>query len=248
MDDQYPVDDGIHVLKEGRRLGPFSVEDLLDGLESGGFSEEDICLRPGATECERLRDLLDWEAEDSGAEEDFSDGDGDSEDGDMEPPPPHATKRAETSGVIKPDRLLYAGHPSVITYPIALLALILGVTGGVWLYRLDPNFTLAGLGIAIAGLVRLSLARFTHDYQIRPLRLEVITGLIARSSREVRIETVFRYANIFDRALNLIASGKVDLKPLITGVYDFEDSIKAFERAASGQPTDVKLQIVMPGA
>ena len=64
-------------------------------------------------------------------------------------------------------------------------------------------------------------------------------------SREVRIETVFRYANIFDRALSLIASGKVDLKPLITGVYKFEDSIKAFERAASGLPTDVKLQITM---
>ena len=64
-------------------------------------------------------------------------------------------------------------------------------------------------------------------------------------SREVRIETVFRYANIFDRALSLIASGKVDLKPLITGVYTFEDSIKAFERAASGLPTDVKLQITM---
>ena len=67
-------------------------------------------------------------------------------------------------------------------------------------------------------------------------------------SREVRIETVFRYANIFDRALNLIASGKVDLKPLITGVFDFEDSVAAFERAARGLPTDVKLQIRMPPA
>lgn len=69
-----------------------------------------------------------------------------------------------------------------------------------------------------------------------------VAGAIAR---EVRIETVFRYANIFDRALNLIASGKVNLKPLITGVYDFEDSIAAFERAASALPTDVKLQITM---
>ena len=67
-------------------------------------------------------------------------------------------------------------------------------------------------------------------------------------SREVRIETVFRYANIFDRALNLIASGKVDLKPLITGAFEFEDSIAAFERAARGLATDVKLQIKMPPA
>lgn len=67
-------------------------------------------------------------------------------------------------------------------------------------------------------------------------------------SKEARIETVFRYANIFDRALALIASGKVDLKPLITGTYAFRDSVQAFERAASGQPTDVKLQIRVTGA
>ncbi len=67
-------------------------------------------------------------------------------------------------------------------------------------------------------------------------------------AKEVRIETVFRYANIFDRALALIASGKVDLKPLITGTFAFQDSVQAFERAASGLPTDVKLQIRVAGA
>lgn len=61
--------------------------------------------------------------------------------------------------------------------------------------------------------------------------------------KEARIETVFRYANNFDRAVNLIASGKVDLKPLITGTFAFEDSIAAFDRAAMGLPEDVKIQI-----
>lgn len=64
--------------------------------------------------------------------------------------------------------------------------------------------------------------------------------------KEARIETVFRYANNFDRAVNLIASGKVDLKPLISETFDFARSIEAFDRAAKGLPTDVKLQIVMP--
>lgn len=73
----------------------------------------------------------------------------------------------------------------------------------------------------------------------------VVLNVPAAISKEVRIETVFRYANIFDRALQLIASGKVDLKPLITGTYDFADSIKAFERAAQGKPEDVKLQILL---
>jgi D-xylulose reductase len=61
----------------------------------------------------------------------------------------------------------------------------------------------------------------------------------------LRIETVFRYANMYERALNLIGSGKVDLKPLISSTFDFERSIEAFERAAEGRPADVKLQIDM---
>lgn len=78
---------------------------------------------------------------------------------------------------------------------------------------------------------------------VEPVSLNVPAAI----SKEVRIETVFRYANIFDRALQLIASGKVDLKPLITGTYAFADSIEAFERAAQGNPQDVKLQILLTG-
>jgi D-xylulose reductase len=71
----------------------------------------------------------------------------------------------------------------------------------------------------------------------------VAVDLVAAAAKEVRIETVFRYANVYDRAIAMIASGKVDLKPLITHTYGFEDSITAFERAAEGRPADVKLQI-----
>jgi D-xylulose reductase len=66
-------------------------------------------------------------------------------------------------------------------------------------------------------------------------------------AREVRIETVFRYANVFDRALALIASGKVDLCPLISATFAFSESIAAFERAAKGLPSDIKLQIIVAG-
>jgi D-xylulose reductase len=43
----------------------------------------------------------------------------------------------------------------------------------------------------------------------------------------------------------MIASGKVDLKPLVTETFPFNKSIPAFERAAEGRPGDVKLQIRM---
>jgi D-xylulose reductase len=44
-----------------------------------------------------------------------------------------------------------------------------------------------------------------------------------------------------------IAAGKVDLKPLVSGTYGFDQSIAAFERAAEGRPEDVKLQIIVDG-
>jgi D-xylulose reductase len=67
------------------------------------------------------------------------------------------------------------------------------------------------------------------------------------SVKEIRIESVFRYAHQYERAIALMASGKVDLKPLISETFAFVNSITAFERAASGRPADVKLQILVDG-
>lgn len=71
----------------------------------------------------------------------------------------------------------------------------------------------------------------------------VAIDISGATARECRMETVFRYANVFDRALDLIAAGKVDLKPLLSGTFAFDESIAAFERAAEARPQDVKLQI-----
>jgi D-xylulose reductase len=72
--------------------------------------------------------------------------------------------------------------------------------------------------------------------------------IVAAQAKEIRIETVFRYANVYERAVNLIASGKVDLKPLISATFPFEQGVEAFERAASAQPGDVKVQITFGDA
>lgn len=77
---------------------------------------------------------------------------------------------------------------------------------------------------------------------IDPVPFDVVAACV----KEARIETIFRYANVHARAIELIASGKVDLKPLISGTFPFEQSVEAVERAASGRPGDVKLQIKMP--
>ncbi|HEX4298382.1 MAG TPA: NAD(P)-dependent alcohol dehydrogenase, partial [Devosia sp.] len=76
---------------------------------------------------------------------------------------------------------------------------------------------------------------------VDPVRFDVSTA----STKELRIETVFRYAHQYDRAINLMASGRVDLKPLISATFPFEKSVEAFDRAVEARPTDVKLQIRM---
>lgn len=109
-------------------------------------------------------------------------------------------------------------------------------------WGVDVVFECSGAAQAILDLPQL----------VRPGGTVVLVGMpvdpvpfdiVGMQAREARIETVFRYANIYDRAINLIASGKVDLKPLISGTFAFDDSIVAFERAIEQRPSDVKLQI-----
>jgi D-xylulose reductase len=77
---------------------------------------------------------------------------------------------------------------------------------------------------------------------VEPVKVDIA----AASTKEVRIENVFRYAHQYERAIALMESGKVDLKPLISETFAFKDAVAAFDRAVEARPTDVKLQIRMP--
>ncbi|GAA6210150.1 alcohol dehydrogenase catalytic domain-containing protein [Cognatishimia sp. WU-CL00825] len=64
--------------------------------------------------------------------------------------------------------------------------------------------------------------------------------------REARVENIFRYAHVFPRCVDMLASGTIDVKPLITRTFEFDQSVEAFEIAASAPPSDVKMQILLP--
>ncbi|WP_274627132.1 NAD(P)-dependent alcohol dehydrogenase [Arvimicrobium flavum] len=74
---------------------------------------------------------------------------------------------------------------------------------------------------------------------VAPVPVDISTA----TTKEARIESVFRYAHQYERAIALMASGRVDLKPLISETFAFEDAIRAFDRAVEARPSDVKLQI-----
>ncbi|HYM99511.1 MAG TPA: NAD(P)-dependent alcohol dehydrogenase [Aestuariivirgaceae bacterium] len=64
--------------------------------------------------------------------------------------------------------------------------------------------------------------------------------------KEARVEHVFRYAHVFPRCIAMLSAGKIDVSPLITRTFGFEDSVEAFEYATHPPPGSVKVQIEMP--
>lgn len=77
---------------------------------------------------------------------------------------------------------------------------------------------------------------------LHPIAYDVAAAQV----REARVEHVFRYAHVFDRCVEMLASGAIDVAPLITRTFDFADSVRAFEIAASAPAGEVKMQIRMP--
>ena len=143
------------------------------------------------------------------------------------------------------EKLAIAGrYPGVSTVNIRETRLDAAVKDATDGWGADVVFEASGAPKAYPGiqdLIRPGGCLVLIGMPVEPVPLDVS----AIAAKEIRIETVFRYANVFDRALAMIASGKVDLKPLITETFPFEESVKAFERAAEGRPADVKLQIRM---
>ena len=70
--------------------------------------------------------------------------------------------------------------------------------------------------------------------------------IVAAAAKEARVETIFRYAHVYPRAVALIGSGRLDVKPLLTDQFAFERSIEAFEFAAHMPPSSVKVSITLP--
>ncbi len=232
MNTEPPIQDPIYVLKNGHRLGPLSVDEILDFIEEGSLDYNDLCLREGAAECERIREILDWDTDDEiGPEE--------SEEGfaiepvsenkikrakpqqEIVPREPSSTEEEETAahhekeqvppGSLKPSTILYRGHPSIATYPGALLGISVGVGLGIWLHDINIWLTVGGFALALICFTYLTFCRAVCLYLITPKRVEIVTGLIAKNSNEARISDV--------RAINVSRSGFIGM--LGVGTVEF---------------------------
>lgn len=115
------------------------------------------------------------------------------------------------------------------------------MTGG---WGADIVFECSGSDRAIAGMFDCLCPGGTVVLVGMPLQ-PVPVDVVAAQVKEARIETIFRYAHVYPRALALMGSGKIDVRPLITDSFGFEDSVKAFDFACQMPATSVKAQIVI---
>lgn len=70
-------------------------------------------------------------------------------------------------------------------------------------------------------------------------KLPLVDGLV----REVDIRGVFRYCNDYSAALALVASGRINVKSLITHHYDITETADAFKTSRYGIDNAIKVMI-----
>lgn len=69
--------------------------------------------------------------------------------------------------------------------------------------------------------------------------------VVAAQAKEIRVMHIFRYRNVYPRTIKMIASGTLNVRPLITHFYDFKDAIKAFDFAAAMPDEAIKTMVRM---
>ena len=119
------------------------------------------------------------------------------------------------------------------------LSVVRELTGG---WGADVVFEASGSGNVAAQALDMLKPGGTLVYIGMPIE-PVAFDVVKAQAKEVTVKTIFRYAHVYPRALALMGSGKINLKPLITETYPFEKSVEAYEYAVSPKPTSVKVQI-----
>ncbi len=114
---------------------------------------------------------------------------------------------------------------------------------GAYSNRFDIVFETAGNSITTSNTVNLIDRGGKVVLVGLPSKDENLLNTNLLISKEAVIKTVFRYANMYPRALQLASSGKVQLESLITKYFDLDDLPGAFEYAVKKRDEVIKLMV-----
>ncbi|MCD6155519.1 MAG: NAD(P)-dependent alcohol dehydrogenase [Candidatus Atribacteria bacterium] len=109
----------------------------------------------------------------------------------------------------------------------------------------DVVFETAGSSITASQSVKLVAPGGTIVYVGLPPEDAVPINLNLLISKEVTVKTVFRYANMYPRALELVSKGKIKLSQLISKRFHLEQLQEAFEYTIQNKDKVIKTMIVI---
>jgi L-iditol 2-dehydrogenase len=84
----------------------------------------------------------------------------------------------------------------------------------------------------------VSIGRSAKPYQSIPF--------FEAADKEIDIIGSFRYANTYQKALEIVGSGQINVKPLVTHHFDFQKCQEAFEVAETGRDCAIKIALHLP--
>lgn len=107
----------------------------------------------------------------------------------------------------------------------------------------QPNITIECTGVESCIQTAIYATRSGGVVVLVGLGPSMITvPLVNAAVREVDIRGVFRYCNTWPMAIAMLASGKVNVKPLVTHRFPLEQAVQAFEATRQGLGIKVMLK------
>ncbi|NLW01316.1 MAG: NAD(P)-dependent alcohol dehydrogenase [Clostridiales bacterium] len=76
-----------------------------------------------------------------------------------------------------------------------------------------------------------------------PAQDNIPLNIPAIADKELDIYGIFRYANTYPRAIEILASGIADTKALVTGRYSLDEAVRALEEARTNKANNIKIMV-----